>query len=181
MNHLGHFALTGRLLPLLLDTAGSRVVVVSSTAAHRGKIQFEDLDFQKSGYKAWPAYSQSKLANQLFTRELQKRLAQAGAATIVSAAHPGWTATDLQRTSRVASFLNRFFAMEPPQGALPTLRAATDPTVKNGQYFGPSGFMQMNGYPKVVPFVEQAMDDDGATRLWEVSEKLTGVSYSFAP
>ncbi|MEM8933222.1 MAG: oxidoreductase, partial [Acidobacteriota bacterium] len=102
VNHLGHFALTGRLLPLLQSTAGSRVVVVSSTAAAFGAMRFDDLHFEKRGYAPWPAYGQSKLANQLFTRELQRRLRDAGSTVQVTAAHPGWTATNLQRTSGAA-------------------------------------------------------------------------------
>jgi NAD(P)-dependent dehydrogenase (short-subunit alcohol dehydrogenase family) len=177
VNHLGHFALTGALLPLVRAAEGARVVVVSSTAAHQGKIHFDDLNFEKRGYSPWPAYGQSKLANQLFARELQRRLRSAGSTVLVTAAHPGWTATDLQRTSNLASFLNPFFAMRPPQGALPTLRAATDPEAAGGDYFGPDGFLQMRGYPKRVPMVKRAQDAGVAKRLWEISENLTGVRY----
>jgi NAD(P)-dependent dehydrogenase (short-subunit alcohol dehydrogenase family) len=177
VNHLGHFALTGELLPLLQQTARSRVVVVSSTAATRGVMDFDDLHFFARGYKAWPAYGQSKLANQLFTRELQRRLQAAGSGVLVTAAHPGWTATDLQRTSPTARFLNRFFAMRPPQGALPTLRAATDPEARGGDYFGPGGFLQMRGYPRKINMVKRAQDAGDAARLWQVSEELTGVRF----
>ena len=177
VNHLGHFALTGRLLPLLEQRPGARVVVVSSTAAQMGRMDFDDLQFTGRGYQAWPAYGQSKLANQLFVRELQKRLADQGAKVTVTAAHPGWTATDLQRTSGMASFFNPFLAMKPPQGALPTLRAATDPTAGPADYFGPDGFFQMRGHPVKVPLVKAAANDDHARRLWQVSEELTGVRY----
>ena len=177
VNHLGHFALTGALLPLVEATAGSRVVVVSSTAATRGEMNFDDLQFEKRGYAPWPAYGQSKLANQLFTLELQRRLQAAGSAVLVTAAHPGWTATDLQRTSKVTRFLNRFFAMQPPQGALPTLRAAVDPEATDGDYYGPHGFLQMRGYPKRIEMVKRAHDAATAARLWEISEELTGVKY----
>ncbi len=180
VNHLGHFALTGRLLPLLTATPESRVVVVSSTAASMGKMDFEDLHFTERGYKPWPAYGQSKLANQLFALELQRRLEATGAPTLVTAAHPGWTVTDLQRTSGMASFLNPFFGMKPEQGALPTLRAATDPTSRGGTYYGPHGLMQMRGYPVVVEMVKQAQSPADAARLWEISEELTGVSYDRA-
>ncbi|MCB1126978.1 MAG: SDR family oxidoreductase [Verrucomicrobiae bacterium] len=180
VNHLGHFALTGALLPLVNTTSGSRVVAVSSTAAQFGKMNFDDLQFEKRGYQAWPAYGQSKLANQLFVRELQRRVKAAGSSVLVTCAHPGWTATDLQRTSGLISFFNPVFAMQPPQGALPTLRAATDPDAKAGDYFGPGGLMQMRGYPVRVPMLKRAKKDDDAAKLWEVSEKLTGVRYPFA-
>jgi hypothetical protein len=100
---------------------------------------------------------------------------------LVTAAHPGWTATDLQRTSPTAKFLNRFFAMKPPQGALPTLRAATDPKATGGDYFGPDGFLQMRGYPRRVAMVKLAQNPEDAVRLWEVSEKLTGVHFGLKP
>lgn len=177
VNHLGHFALTGTLLPLVMATEGSRVVVVSSTAATRGGMHFDDLQFEKRGYAPWQAYAQSKLANQLFTLELQRRLRAARSSVLVTAAHPGWTATDLQRTTVLARFLNRFVAMKPPQGALPTLRAATDPEASGGDYYGPDGFLQMRGYPRRVDMVKQAQNSGDAARLWEVSEDLTGVHY----
>lgn len=176
VNHLGHFALTGRLLPLLDAREGARVVIVSSTAAQMGSMDFDDLNYASRRYQPWPAYGQSKLANQLFLIELQRRLEAAGSSTIATAAHPGWTRTDLQRTSGMASFLNPFFGMKPPQGALPTLRAATDPGSQPASYYGPHGMMQMRGYPVVVPLVKQAVPED-ALRLWQASEELTGVSY----
>lgn len=177
VNHLGHFALTGALLPLLRATEGSRVVVVSSTAAARGAMHFDDLQFEKRGYAPWHAYGQSKLANQLFALELQRRLRAAGSSVLVTAAHPGWTATDLQRSTALVRFLNRFVGMKPPQGALPTLRAATDPEAAGGDYFGPNGFLQMRGYPKRIDMVKRAHDAGDAARLWEISENLTGVRY----
>ena len=176
VNHLGHFALTGRLLPLVQCTESSRVVVVSSTAASMGKMNFEDLHFTR-GYKPWPAYGQSKLANQLFTLELQRRFEAAEIPTLVTAAHPGWTVTDLQRTSGLMDFLNPFFGMKPEQGALPTLRAATDPATQGGAYYGPHGVMQIRGYPVVIDMVKNALKPDHAARLWEISEELTGVRY----
>jgi len=180
VNHLGHFALTGALLPLVQSTPGSRVVVVSSTAATRGVMTFDDLQFQKRGYSPWAAYGQSKLANQLFTLELQRRLKASGSPVLVTAAHPGWTATDLQRTSPTARFLNRYLAMQPPQGALPTLRAATDPGATGGDYYGPDGLFQMRGYPKLINMVKLARNPDDAFRLWEISEELTAVRYGLA-
>jgi len=178
VNHLGHFALAGRLLPLLRARPGSRVVAVSSLAALRGQMDFEDLHFERRGYRAWSAYGQSKLANLLFTRELQRRLDAAGADVTVTAAHPGWTATDLQRTATVYRILNPLLAMKPHQGALPTLRAATDPLAQGADYFGPDGFMQARGYPVRVEMNAQARDVDDAARLWQVSEELTGVRYA---
>ena len=178
VNHLGHFALTGALLQLLQATEGSRVVVVSSTAATRGVMNFDDLQFEKRGYAPWQAYAQSKLANQLFALELQRRLRAAGSSVLVTAAHPGWTATDLQRTTSMVRFMNRFMGMKPTQGALPTLRAATDPEATGGDYYGPDGFLQMRGYPKRIDMVKRAHNDGDAARLWKISEKLTGVRYA---
>lgn len=175
-NHLGHFALTAHLLPRLRDTAGSRVVVVSSGVHHVGRIAFDDLQFAQRGYSAWQAYAQSKLANLLFARELQRRLKAAGAATLVTAAHPGWTATDLQRTAGMAKVLNPYLAMTPEEGALPTLRAATDPAAEPGAYYGPSRFFEMNGPPERARLNRRATDDGVAAKLWTVSESLTGVS-----
>lgn len=180
VNHLGHFALTGALLPLLRATEGARVVVVSSTAAKIGTMRFDDLHFEKRGYSPWPAYGQSKLANQLFVRELQRRLQAAGSSVLVTAAHPGWTMTNLQRTSGMASFFSPFFGMKPPQGALPTLRAATDPRATGGDYYGPDGLFEMRGYPKRVEMARQAKNDSDAARLWEISEELTGVRYELS-
>ncbi len=177
VNHLGHFALTGHLLDLLRSTPGSRVVVVSSTAARGGAMNFDDLQYTARGYRPWPAYSQSKLANQLFARELQRRLHADGSDVLVTAAHPGWTGTELQRHSGVFRLLNPLMSMKPLQGSLPTLRAATDPDAGAAAYFGPHGIGQVRGYPVEVPMVPAALDDEAAGRLWEVSCELSGVSY----
>lgn len=176
VNHLGHFALTGLLLNLLLQTPQSRVVTVSSMSHRFGRIDFEDLNREK-GYNPNTAYGQSKLANLLFTYELQRKLTAAGQDTIATAAHPGWTGTNLQRHASWLNFLNRFVAQSPPMGALPTLMAATEPGVNGGEYFGPSGFMEMRGYPQKVESNDRSRDEKVATKLWEVSERLTGVSY----
>lgn len=176
VNHLGHFALTGALLDLLTDTPGSRIVTVSSIAHYMGKIQFSDLNWE-NGYKAQPAYGQSKLANLLFTYELQRRLAAAGKDTLAVAAHPGWTETNLQEHAKGVKFLNRFLAQQPLMGALPTLYAATEPTVNGAEYFGPSGFMEMNGPPKKVKSNKRSHDQNVAERLWNLSEELTGVHF----
>ncbi|GAP63946.1 hypothetical protein ARMA_2369 [Ardenticatena maritima] len=176
VNHLGHFALTGLLIGRLLATPKSRVVTVSSGAHRFGTINFDDLNWERS-YSPWKAYAQSKLANLLFTFELQRRLEAKGAETIAVAAHPGYTNTNLQRYTRSFSLLNKLLAQSPEMGALPTLYAATMPDVRGGDYFGPDGFMEMRGYPKRVQAKPEAYDPETARRLWEVSEQLTGVAY----
>ncbi|MDP8205600.1 MAG: oxidoreductase [Candidatus Electryonea clarkiae] len=180
-NHFGHFALTGLLMPTLLATENSRIVTLSSMAARSGRIDFDDLNFEKRLYKEMEAYGQTKLANLLFARELQRRFEEAGHKTLSLAAHPGWTATDLQRHVGVFKYLNYIVAMPAPKGSLPTMRAATEPGVKGGDYFGPDGWMEMRGYPVVVdPTVgrnAEAVNFPDAKRLWEVSEELTGVKY----
>jgi NAD(P)-dependent dehydrogenase (short-subunit alcohol dehydrogenase family) len=173
VNHLGHFALTNALLDLLRATPGARVVSVSSMAHRIGKMDFEDLDFARRGYDAWAAYGQSKLANLLFTFELQRRLETEDAGVIAVAAHPGWTGTDLQRHAWYVRLMNIFIAMSPAQGALPTLRAATDPEVRGGDYYGPHGFREMRGYPVRVGTTDAAKSVEDAARLWKVSEERT--------
>ncbi|MGO4612716.1 SDR family NAD(P)-dependent oxidoreductase [Nocardia sp. 2YAB30] len=177
-NHLGHFALTGLLLDALLPVPGSRVVTVSSIGHRiRAAIHFDDLNFDH-GYSALAAYGQSKLANLLFTYELQRRLAAADQATIAVAAHPGGANTDLMRhLPAVFGPAIGLLTQSPTMGALPTLRAATDPGVTGGQYYGPDGLGSMRGHPKLVSSSKQSHDPDLARRLWQVSEDLTGVSY----
>jgi len=177
INHLGHFALTGHLLDLLVATPGARVVNVSSLAHRQGKMNFDDLDFS-AGYKPMAAYAQSKLANLLFTFELQRRLEQRGADVVVAAAHPGWTRTNLQQHSKLATTLNPLFAMQPIGGALPTLRAATAPDVQPGDYFGPKGFYEMRGAPRKAKVIKRARSEADAAKLWDVSEARTGVRYA---
>ena len=176
VNHLGHFALTGALLDLVTSTPGARIVTVSSVAHYFGNINFSDLNGE-SRYSAQAAYAQSKLANLLFTHELQRRLRAAGKDTLAVAAHPGWTETNLQEHAKSAKFLNRFFAQQPPMGALPTLYAATESNVRGAEYYGPSGFLEMNGPPKKVKSNKRSHDDSVAERLWQVSEELTGVDF----
>jgi NAD(P)-dependent dehydrogenase (short-subunit alcohol dehydrogenase family) len=177
VNHLGHFALTGLLLPVLRATPGARVVTVSSAAHRMGAVNFDDLHFRERGYQPWPAYGQSKLANLLFTFELQRRFDAEGLALTAVAAHPGWTGTDLQRNAWLARTAGLVLAMRPAQGALPTLRAATAPDVRGGDYYGPHGFREMRGYPVRVGTTDAAKNADDAARLWRVSEELTGVHY----
>jgi NAD(P)-dependent dehydrogenase (short-subunit alcohol dehydrogenase family) len=177
INHLGHFALTGLLMDLLLATEGSRVVTVSSEAHKWGEIAFDDLQWESRPYKKMAAYGQSKLANLLFTYELQRRLDGAGAGTRSLSAHPGWTATDLQRGTPLFRFFNPVFAMKPWQGALPTLRAAADPEAPGGAFYGPHGFMNMRGFPVPAVSTPASHDEAVAGRLWETSEALTGVHF----
>jgi NAD(P)-dependent dehydrogenase (short-subunit alcohol dehydrogenase family) len=177
-NHLGHFALTGLLLDRLLGAPGSRVVAVSSTAHRSGRIRFDDLQWHR-GYSAVGAYAQSKLANLLFTYELQRRLADTK--TIAVAAHPGVSKTELDRNTsawrRLLTNTSGLIAQDAAMGALPTLRAATDVGVAGGQYFGPGGLGHVRGYPKVVRSSRRSHDVEAQKRLWTVSEKLTGVVY----
>ena len=177
-NHLGHFALTGLLLQQMLPVPGSRVVTVSSLAHRiRARINFGDLQSERS-YSRVAAYSQSKLANLMFTYELHRRLSAAGT-TIAVAAHPGLAATELTRhTPAIAAFLYaRLLSQTPAMGALPTLRAATDPGVLGGQYYGPGGFFGARGYPELARSSRQSRDTAIQRRLWTVSEELTGVTF----
>ena len=178
-NHLGHFALTLRLLELIVNTPNSRIVNISSTAHKMGNINFDDLTWEKRKYKPWNAYGDSKIANLYFTYELAEKLKKGGKDVKVTAAHPGWTATDLQRHSGVVKFLNNFFAMKAEQGALPTLRAAVDDDAESGDFYGPDGFMQSRGYPVKVKSNELSYNKEIAKKLWKVSEELTKVSYDF--
>jgi NAD(P)-dependent dehydrogenase (short-subunit alcohol dehydrogenase family) len=177
-NHLGHFALTN----LLLEQITGRVVTVSSTAHRMGRIDFEDLNWERRSYRAWSAYGQSKLANLLFTAELQRRLTEAGSPVLAMAAHPGYTATNLQFHSGkklqdwVSRLGNAVLAQGEDGGALPTLYAATA-DVPGNSFAGPSGLMESRGPAKLVGRTAQAKDPDVARRLWDVSEELTGVHF----
>jgi NAD(P)-dependent dehydrogenase (short-subunit alcohol dehydrogenase family) len=184
-NHLGHFALTGLLLDRLLATPGSRIVTVSSSAHRQGRIDLDDLHFRQRTYRPAAAYAQSKLANLLFTYELQRRLAAAGAQTIAVALHPGVVPTDLGRygtgVMRVAGNLlvSWFGQRDTTMGALATLRAATDPGVRGAEYYQPGGPLGWSGYPARARSSARSHDTDMQQRLWAESEALTKVSYQF--
>jgi NAD(P)-dependent dehydrogenase (short-subunit alcohol dehydrogenase family) len=182
-NHLGHFALTGLLLPQLLAADAPRVVQVSSGAHRMGKMNFDDLQSEQK-YWRWGAYGQSKLANLLFMRELGRRAAEAGTPLVSVAAHPGYAATNLQTTGSklddvVMKVSNLVIAQSDAMGALPLLYAATE-DLESGAYVGPDGVAEQRGHPKLVGMSGRARSDEDARRLWEVSEELTGVTYDFA-
>ena len=172
-NHFGHFALTARLFPLLCKTANARIVVLSSLGHKMSKINLNDVNWERRNYKADKAYYDSKLANLLFAFEYQRRVSGMTNAPQLTIAHPGWTSTGLQKHSGVLSFLNKFFAQEAPEGALPTLRAATDPTAKSGDFFGPAKFFEMHGAPVRVKAKNTALHEGNAAKLWMLSEEFT--------
>jgi NAD(P)-dependent dehydrogenase (short-subunit alcohol dehydrogenase family) len=181
-NHLGHFALTNLLLPRIT----ARVVTVSSGAHRTGKIDLDDLNWEQRDYQRWRAYGQSKLANLLFTLELQHRLDDAGSEIRALAAHPGYSATKLQqRTESVIQntvmwVTNHLIAQSEEMGALPTLYAATQ-DIPGGSYVGPDGFKEQRGHPTLVGRSSAARDEETARRLWDLSEELTGVSFPLSP
>jgi len=186
-NHLGHFALTGLLFDSLSARPGARVVTVSSQAALMGRLRFDDLQGARR-YGRWTAYSQAKLANQLFALELDRRATRHGIDLVSVAAHPGYAATNLQSVGpqmsgsglmeKLSELGNSVFAQSAADGALPSLFAATAPGVGGGRYFGPDGLFGTRGHPAEVSFVRAARDPDSARRLWSVSEELTGVRFS---
>ncbi len=188
-NHLGHFTLTGLLLPTLLKTPDSRIVNTSSAAHRAGKISFSNLMGEKH-YNKWQAYAQSKLANLFFTFELQRRLAAAQSSTISLAAHPGYAATNLQSVGPTMAnsilakaimwFGNTFLAQSAEMGALPQLYAATAIEARAGSYIGPDGLFKMRGYPTIEKPRSTTNNIEIAEKLWQVSEELTGIRYTFA-
>jgi NAD(P)-dependent dehydrogenase (short-subunit alcohol dehydrogenase family) len=183
-NHLGHFALTGLLLPALLKSPAPRVVTVASLAHRGGKIEFDNLQSERQ-YAPWDAYNNSKLANILFANELDRRAKAASSRLISLAVHPGISKTNIfQNGLKGKDFKSVFMSLfggplmqDDKMGALPTLYAATAPEAKGGQYIGPDGFMEFKGYPKVVEPKPHAKDTATGEKLWEASEKLTGVTY----
>jgi NAD(P)-dependent dehydrogenase (short-subunit alcohol dehydrogenase family) len=192
-NHFGHFALTGRLFDSLKKRPGSRVVTVSSIAARMGKLNFDDLN-SRERYSRWPAYGQSKLANQIFALDLQSLITEAGLDMKSMAAHPGVSATNLTSAgndldSGLMGLISKPFlklndlviAQGAEAGALPILRAATDPDLTGGSYVGCDGHGQRRGKPVVVPPLKPALDHEKAGRLWKESVKATGVDFDFTP
>ncbi len=177
VNHLGHFALTGLLLDMLRQTPKSRIVNLSSLAHWAGKINFTDLNWEKRWYNKWRAYGDSKLANLYFTYALQKRIANSSNNPIVTVAHPGWSATDLQRNHALSNFFNRFIAQKPAMGALPTLYAAVSDDIRGNDFIGPNGLFQVRGYPKKVQSNKRSRNNTIAEKFWDLSEQLTGISY----
>lgn len=184
-NHLGPFAFTGLVLDLLLAAPGARIVTVSSVGHRRGVINFDDLQFER-GYRYQHAYFQSKLANLMFSYELQRRLGAAGAPAIAVAAHPGNARTEFGRDMPVfvrvmisprLRLLTSWLLQSPQAGALPIARAAADPGVRGGEYYGPDGWNEWTGDPVRVESIPRSHDADAQRRLWEVSEQLTGVTY----
>ena len=183
-NHLGHFALTGRLLEAIRPDG--RIVTVSSQAHRMGRMDFDDLMGERK-YGAWRAYGQSKLANLLFMRGLAERLERTGSSIASVAAHPGYASTHLQAVgpemrgqgwmTKVMGGVNKVMAQSAAMGTLPTLYAATFPAIRSGDYVGPDGFGEQRGHPKLVGMTPSARDDAAASRLWTVSEDLTGVRY----
>ena len=183
-NHLGHIALTGLLLPLLYERPDARLVTVSSNSHKAGQMRFDDLQGERH-YSRWGAYSQSKLANLLFAFELDRRLKAGGQRLISVAAHPGYSATNLQLSGPlpherlVMRMSNRLFAQSAEIGALPLLYAATAPDLQGGSYVGPDGAREMRGNPVLVHATRRAEDMEDARRLWDISERLTGFTYDF--
>jgi NAD(P)-dependent dehydrogenase (short-subunit alcohol dehydrogenase family) len=181
-NHLGHFALTGRLIGAMAGREDARVVTVSSNAHKMARIDFEDLQSERR-YNRWRAYGQSKLADLMTALELDRRLRAGGSAVRSIAAHPGYSATNLQ--SAAAPLLDRalmiatnlVIAQSAEAGALPLLYAATQPGLEGGTYFGPDGIAEFRGHPKQVSPSAAATDEQAAARLWSISEQLTGVSF----
>ena len=181
-NHLGHFALTAKLMPSILASPSARIVNVSSLAHRSGGIDFDALQFDRSNYGRWQAYGNSKLANLLFTYEMHRRLRRANVEHVASmAAHPGFSRTNLaQGLGLIGTLLKPIGALisqSAHMGALPTLRAATDPNAESGQYYGPDQPNERRGYPVVVSSTPASHDEETARRLWEHSEELTGTKF----
>ncbi len=184
-NHLGHFALTGRLLPLLTAAPAPRVVTLTSIMHRVGRLRLDDLQMRRR-YVNWLAYGQSKLANLMFALELARRAVAAGSPLLSLAAHPGYSATNLQLAGPATAWerwsllaMNKTIAQSAEAGALPALYAATMPDLAGGALIGPDGFMELRGHPHVTSGAARAYDESAARALWERSEELTGVRYEF--
>ena len=175
-NVIGHFALTGHLLPLLLTTARSRVVTLSSSAHWFAKIDFDNLNAERY-YDKTKAYGQSKLADLMIAYEMQRRFARSGAATISVGVHPGVVMSELFRYSKAFDFLLGLISQNIEEGAWPSLMAAVDPSVKGGDFVGPGGFLTIKGSPTVQKSSALSHDLAIASRLWEVAQEMSGVRY----
>ncbi|MGK0316444.1 MAG: NAD(P)-dependent dehydrogenase (short-subunit alcohol dehydrogenase family), partial [Saprospiraceae bacterium] len=173
VNHLGHFALTGHLMPLLRSTKDARIVVTSSVAHKSGDINFDDINWENRDYKTTQAYGDSKLANLYFAYELSKKLKDELNAPMVISSHPGWTKTELDRHSGLFKFLGNILSQTVEMGTLPTLRAGTDEKAKSGSYYGPSNIFEMRGHPIIVKSNALSHNEMNGKRLWEISEKMT--------
>jgi len=186
-NYLGHFALTARLLPLLRQGHAPRVVNLSSIAHRNGRLHFDDLQWERA-YKPWPAYGQSKIAMLMFALELQRRSDAAGWGLMSNASHPGYARTELIPNGpgteglfmKLSLLVQPILSQSAAAGALPTLFAATAPAAVGGAYYGPDGFYELKGPPKLAHIAPQARDRAAAARLWEVSERLTGAAFDAA-
>lgn len=176
-NHFGHFALTGLLMDRLKSTSGSRVVPVSSIAHRAGKLNFDDIHWQKRRYNTIKAYADSKLANLHFTYELARKLTGQISAPHIIAAHPGVSRTELTRHAKIIELMGKVIAQDQVAGALPILRAAVDPEANNADYYGPGGLFEMAGSPVKVHSTKWSKDEGAGGRLWALSEELTGVKY----
>jgi NAD(P)-dependent dehydrogenase (short-subunit alcohol dehydrogenase family) len=176
-NHLGPYALTAQLMPLLMKTANSRIINTASLAHLTGNIDFEDLNWGNRKYKTMQAYADSKIANLYFHYELAKKLKGQKNAPLIIAAHPGWTKTELDRHIGIVGIISSIIGQKAEKGVLPTLRAATDPDAISGDYFGPDGFREMRGNPVKVKSNAMSLNAQKAEQLWTLSEKLTGIKY----
>jgi NAD(P)-dependent dehydrogenase (short-subunit alcohol dehydrogenase family) len=176
-NHLGPFALTGLLMPLLMRTKNARIVSTSSVAHNQGDIDFADINWEKRRYNTNKAYSDSKLANLYFSYELKRKLENTDNCPRVITAHPGGTKTDLARHSGIFNVFMSFLFLPVEKGVLSTLRAATDVNAQSGDYYGPGGFMQVRGFPELVQSNKMSHNLANAKKLWGLSEQLTGVKY----
>ncbi|WP_262712001.1 oxidoreductase [Dyadobacter flavalbus] len=180
-NYLGHYALTGLLLPLLQATPGSRIVSLSSLGANYGKLDLDDIMSEHKKYRTYDAYSQAKLANLVFALELARKLEASRFDTISIAVHPGGSPTNLQRSSGflMARIITPLLSQSADKAALSSLLAATDTSATNGSYWGPAGFMKLKGFPGPAAIPKQAKDLGAASKLWQLGEQLTGVRYTF--
>jgi NAD(P)-dependent dehydrogenase (short-subunit alcohol dehydrogenase family) len=176
-NHLGPYALTAQLMPLLIKTANSRIVNTASLAHLTGNIDFEDINWENRKYKTMQAYADSKIANLYFHYELAKKLKGQNNAPLVIAAHPGWTKTELDRHIGIVGIISSIIGQKATMGVLPTLRAATDPDAISGDYFGPDGFREMRGNPIKVKSNAMSLNTQKAEQLWTLSEQLTRIKY----